>query len=139
MSSPENRKTDEFHQKLIESTVRFQNERDGLVPYEETPECSRIERIIFEKNKSRVGKPELVRNDSIGEELLKALIKYGPLSEGQLTIKYPSYGYAISHLMTIQVDVGHVTMEGNVYQITELGRQSVTYGFGKKFLKLNDK
>ena len=137
MSNPENREPDEFHKKLIESTVRFQNMQDGLVPYKETSECRRIERIIIEKNKSRVGKPEPVRCESTSEEFLKALIKYGPLSEEQLTIKFPYYGYAISRLMVVQVDVGHVIMEGNVYQITELGRQSIKYGFDKKFLKLN--
>jgi len=92
---------------------------------------------VLEKPYHRVGEPVKRRQKSPSERILETLIKDGPLSENQLIERFPAYGYAIPRLMVIEVCAGHVTMEGDVYQITERGLQLVKYGFGKKFFKLS--
>ena len=95
----------------------------------------------LELGKYRVGSPSKPSSKPITDRILETLNKKGPLSLDSLIENFPQYNYCMKDLLAIKVeskDVREIKENSSVlYEITEHGRQSVKYGFGKKFFKLN--
>lgn len=97
-----------------------------------------IRERILGKEYSRVGEPVRPTKKPINERFLEALNKYGSLSLNELIKLFPDYAYCAKELMVIEVNSGYAKeSKENRYEITERGQQFLTYGFGKKFLKLH--
>jgi len=87
---------------------------------------------------SRVGEPVRHTEKPINERFLEALSKYGQLSLNELIQLFPDFDYCMENLMIIEVKTGHVReVKKGIYELTEKGQQFLTYGYGKKFFKLN--
>lgn len=150
MNGSENNELFEFHEKFMTAAMRVHNAECFGVPYSETPEYKRLERILIEasrektlqkhlgKEHRRVGEPVRHRRKSPSQKFLEVFRKKRRLSYDELIQILPEYAYAIPDLIAIKMRSGHIIEVGeNVYEITEKGRQSITYGFEKKFFKLN--
>lgn len=77
----------------------------------------------------------------VNELILERIAKSRePLPRRDVFEKFPRYSYALDRILEIEEDAGHIKRfdrGGKVfYEITEKGRELLTYRFGRKFFRL---